>query len=97
MSILFDKIEYTQNVTTDQVDIIDKFFDDLQLDKVKRTSLPRLSIGDLMMALDMNERWTYMARDSFHGCNTYGNKIYYNVLTKVYPIKEKHLNYFKDT
>lgn len=29
MSILFDRIEYNQNVTTEQVTIIDKFFDDL--------------------------------------------------------------------
>jgi len=29
MSILFDKIEYNQNITTDQVAIIDRFFDDL--------------------------------------------------------------------
>ncbi len=67
------------------------------MDKVDSPTLARLPIGDLLMALDMNNRWVYKARDSFKDCNTYGTFLYHNVLSQVYPIKEKHYNYFRDT
>merc|ERR1719272_1841410 len=43
------------------------------------------------MFVDMQNRWTYRGSVTTPPCAT---AVYWNVLTTIYPIKEKHLNQF---
>ena len=47
--------------------------------------------GDLMMMVDTRNRWVYKGSVTTPPCATL---VYWNVLQKVYPIKQKHLDLF---
>ena len=51
-----------------------------------------LRFGELLNSLDTNSRWVYKGSLTTPPCSTL---IYWNVLTKVLPIKSKHLYFFK--
>ena len=51
-----------------------------------------LKFGQLLNSLDMNSRWIYKGSLTTPPCDTF---IYWNVLTKVLPIKPKHLYFFR--
>ena len=48
-----------------------------------------INYGELVDSLDFNNRYTYVGTATTPPCNII---VYWNVLNKVYPIKEKHLN-----
>jgi len=45
-----------------------------------------------MMMADMNNRWVYKGSVTTPPCDTF---VYWNVLTTVYPISQKHLDLYK--
>jgi hypothetical protein len=45
-----------------------------------------------MMMVDMDNRWVYKGSVTTPPCDTY---VYWNVLQRVYPIKQMHLDQFK--
>jgi len=45
-----------------------------------------------MMSVDTSNRWVYKGSVTTPPC---AKTVYWNVVGKVYPIKEKHLNYYK--
>lgn len=51
-----------------------------------------MSYGDLMMMVDMEDRWVYRGSVTTPPCTT---QVYWNVLRTIYPIKKKHLDQFK--
>ena len=46
-----------------------------------------------MDVLDLSNRWVYKGSSSAPPCTT---KVFYNVLSTIYPIKNEHLQLFKD-
>ena len=48
--------------------------------------------GDLMDIVDTNNRWVYKGSVTTPPCDRY---VYWNVLSKIYPISEKHLQLIK--
>jgi hypothetical protein len=48
--------------------------------------------GDLMNMVDTTRRWVYKGSVTTPPCDTY---VYWNVLRSIYPVKQKHLDLFK--
>jgi len=92
--IIFDTKNYDESVTANQIDVIDRFFDDLRLDRRTDTLIRHpnyVNYGELIDALDFNNRYVYNGTTTTPPCNSI---IYWNVLNKVYPIKQKHLDHY---
>ena len=101
VSILFDAQRYDESVTAGQVEVIDTFFDNVQwsaLDidttgtAVTEKDLTTVAIGQLMNIISTDNRYVYTGSFTTPPCT---EKVYWNVINKVYPIKEKHLNTFR--
>lgn len=91
MGIVFSVNDYDKSVTEEQVKIIDTFFDSLKLEN-NDPVLDMVNYGDLMMMVNMNERWVYKGSVTTPPC---AQSVYWNVLRTVYPIKETHLKRFQ--
>merc|ERR1719263_1543318 len=80
-----------------EVAVVDAFFDSLQwektADKKRNVKVPQVSYGELMMMVDMDNRWTYRGSVTTPPC---AENVYWNVVRTVYPIKRKHLKQFID-
>lgn len=97
MGIIFDRTKYDPSVTDAEVEIIDNFFDSLNLDKINVPDAPKadldyMNYGELMNILQTDHRFVYTGSLTTPPCT---EKVFWNVVNKVYPIKAKHLNQFK--
>lgn len=61
--------------------------------KDKSLKVDLVAYGDLMMMVDNKKRWMYSGSVTTPPCAT---KVMWNVLSNVYPIKDKHLKQYKD-
>jgi ATP-dependent Zn protease len=50
-------------------------------------------IGEFLQMVDTNNRWTYQGSLTTPPCT---NSVQWNVIRKVYPVKEKHLTQYKN-
>lgn len=92
VGIIFDVVDYDKSVSQDQIIIIDRFFDSLLLDNLTDPVATEIPFGQLMNLVDTNNRWAYKGSLTTPPCS---KTIYFNVLTKVYPIKYHHVNFFR--
>lgn len=109
ISILFNRTNYTDAVegghTNKTVEIIDSFFDSLELTDLTDEADPtdtdkyplsknvkELKLGDLFKEVNLKRRWIYMGSTTMPPCQLY---TYWNVLSTIYPIKEKHYKLLK--
>ena len=72
--------------------MIDKFFDSLQLDKQNDPISANIPFGQLMATVNTNQRWIYKGSLTIPPCT---KTVMFNVLSTVYPIKERHLKLFR--
>ena len=96
MGIMFSVNDYTATNLDDwEIEIIDNFFESFQWDKYleKDGYVDKVEYGDLMTMVDMDNRWVYKGSVTTPPCD---RLVYWNVVRKVYPIKEKHLEAFKE-
>lgn len=95
MGLLFSVHDYThEDLSIQMVETIDTFFDSLVWTDTSGTpEVPEVPYGDLMMMADMLNRWVYKGSVTTPPCDTY---VYWNVVRRVYPIKQKHLDQFKN-
>jgi len=99
MGLMFSVQDYDRSVSDELVTIIDKFFDSMSWDSKDVGGnyidpvVAEVPYGDLMMAVDMHNRWVYKGSVTTPPC---AQSVYWNVLKTVYPIKSKHLYLFKD-
>jgi carbonic anhydrase len=56
-------------------------------------TVQEIPFGELMSEIDTNNRWVYKGSLTTPPCT---KLIYWNVVSTVYPIKEKHLNLFRN-
>ena len=95
MGIMFSVTEASRKFSDDEIAVIDKFFDDLSWEsttkKQKSVRVNSVSYGELMMMVDMDNRWTYRGSVTTPPC---AQNVYWNVLRTIYPIKQKHLDQF---
>ena len=90
IAIHFSADRFNVEVSQAQEFIIDEFFDSLKWDNTgNNVRSPYIYFGDLMMMLNMKDRWAYRGSMTTPPCD-WG--VYWNVLKSVYPIKQKHLD-----
>lgn len=93
VGIIFSVSDYSPDVTPEEEELIDKFFDELHWEvDSENPKVNYISYGELMMMFDMQNRWIYKGSVTSPPCAT---AVYWNVLRKVYPIKAYHLEKFK--
>jgi carbonic anhydrase len=84
VGIIFDTKFSDPSISNTTVAIIDRFFDAMRLDQTNDPVVPEIPFGDLMAAIDTNNRWVYKGSLTTPPCS---KLIYWNVVGKVYPIK----------
>lgn len=98
MGIMYSVNDYDKGKCDDAcVKVIDTFFDNLKWeetnDKKRNVKVNEVTYGELMMMVDMDNRWTYKGSVTTPPC---AENVYWNVVRTVYPIKARHLQQFKD-
>ena len=94
VGIIFDVEDYNADLWWAERRIIDTFFESLQWDNTADDSVTvdLVAYGDLMEMINHNQRWVYKGSLTTPPCTT---NVYWNVLSTVYPIQQKHLDLFK--
>lgn len=102
MGLVFDTMRYDPTITEDEVDIIDAFFDSMKWDAlsidagtggaVQEVNLDYVNYGQLMNIAKTQERFIYTGSLTTPPCT---EKVFWNVINKVYPIKPRHLAQFQ--
>lgn len=95
VGIFFSVASYDKTIDKDTVLVkkIDDFFDSMSWDK-NDPKVAKVPYGDLMEAMNWNERWMYKGSVTTPPCT---QSVYWNVFKRVLPIKQKHLDLFKNT
>lgn len=93
LGIIFDTENYDKSVSDDTRKIIDDFFDSLMLNDQTDPQSPEVKYGQLIDALDTDNRWVYKGSVTTPPC---GKIVYWNVLAKVYPVSKRHFWWYKD-
>lgn len=91
MGLIFSVDNYDRSVTDDQISIIDNFFDSMRWDEANPV-VSMVSYGTLMEMANFNKRWVYKGSVTTPPCAT---NVYWNVLSTIYPIKQKYVDLFK--
>jgi len=92
LGIMFSVDKYNTDISTSQIAIIDTFFDSLKLSDQGDPVVDLITYGDLMNMVDKNNRWVYQGSVTTPPC---AQKVYWNLLMTIYPIKQAHLDQFK--
>jgi carbonic anhydrase len=94
MGIMFSVDKHTANAEEWEVKIIDDFFENLQWSETTTDPIVDLvSYGKVMMMVDTDNRWVYKGSVTTPPCATL---VYWNVVRKIYPLKQKYLDQFKN-
>jgi len=88
MGLMFSVNDH-DSVDESLVEIIDKFFESLDWSNENDPLVPEVPYGDLMMAVDMNNRWVYKGSVTTPPC---AQSVFWNVLRTIHPIKQEHLD-----
>lgn len=102
MGLIFDTQRYDESITDAEIEIIDMFFDSLLWNKldvdtlksgpVLEVPLKSINYGQLMNLASTNNRFVYTGSLTTPPCT---EKVYWNVINRIYPIKEWHLSAFR--
>ena len=95
VGIFFSVDEYTADVTPQEEQIIDTFFEQMQWNVTSKPDplAALVSYGDLMTMVDTRDRWVYSGSVTTPPC---AHSVYWNVLRTVYPVKQKYVDGFKN-
>ena len=91
VGIMFSINEYNAKLSWAEEKIIDNFFENLELDK-ENPVVDWTLYGDLLSLVNTDNRWVYRGSVTTPPC---AENVYWNVMTTVYPIKEKYVKLFK--
>lgn len=73
---------------------IDDFFDSLELEKVTNPLVHKILFADAFMHFDTDNRFAYIGSNTMPPCT---EKWYRTVAMTIYPIKQRHLDLYKNT
>lgn len=90
--IIFSVNDFTATPTEAEYKIIDDFFDSLDLSSQDDPVQSMVTYGDLMNMVDADNRYVYKGSVTTPPC---GQSVYWNVLSTVYPIQQRHVDLFK--
>ena len=92
VGILFSVNDHTAKLSRTERAVIDAFFDGLSWGETGEVMADMILYGDLMEMVDSKNRWIYKGSVTTPPCATF---VYWNVLSTIYPVSQKHLNLFK--
>ena len=94
MGIIFSVEDYTADLSKAEEMVIDTFFDSLKWGDMTEEgpTVDIVTYGNLMEMVDNKNRWIYKGSVTTPPCAT---AVYWNVLSTIYPVKQKHLDLFK--
>ena len=92
VGILFSVNDYTANLSPEEQEIIDEFFDSLNFEDLSNPQIPEANFAELMNLADFDNRWVYLGSVTTPPCQS---GVYWNLLKTVYPISQRHLDLFK--
>lgn len=92
MGIIFSVDKYTADLSFAEQAIVDNFFDSLKWSDTGSPTVDMVTYGSLMEMVDFENRWVYKGSVTTPPCATF---VYWNVLSKIYPVSQKHLDLFK--
>lgn len=78
----------------DCVQAIDNFFDDLKLDNAGNPWVEKVRFGDAFMFFDTDNRFAYKGSASIPSCAKNWMR---DICMTIYPIKQKHVDQFRNT
>ena len=84
MGIIFDTKKYDKSISAEVVEIIDNFFESLELDKQINPIVKEIRYGELHSVIDSTKRYIYTGSVTIPPC---AQTVFWNVIAKVYPIK----------
>ena len=85
MGIFFSVEDSNVELEEEEIEVIDKFFDELHWkEQALNPEVALVSYGKLMMMVNMWDRWIYKGSVTTPPCAEF---VYWNVLRTVYPIK----------
>lgn len=93
VGVIFDTTRYDRSVSVETVEIIDNFFESLRLDLSNDPLVQEIPFGELMARIDLKNRWVYKGSLTTPPCT---KLIFWNVVAQVYPIKQRHLDLFRN-
>lgn len=99
MGVMFSVDNYNVNLTEGEQMVIDTFFETLRWDQYIAGAgnwnwdsvVDLVAYGDLMNLVNFNNRWIYKGSVTTPPCAT---NVYWNVLSTVYPVKQKYVDEF---
>ena len=93
VGIMFSVNDHTAELSTEEEDVISAFFDGLKWDDESGDAVVSdlILYGNLMEMVNSNKRWMYKGSVTTPPCATY---VYWNVLSTIYPVSQKHLDLF---
>jgi len=68
MGIIFDTKKYDKSISAEVIEIIDNFFDSLQLDKQTDPTVKEIPYGELHSVIDTSKRYTYTGSVTIPPC-----------------------------
>ena len=91
VAIMFSVNNHSPNITEHEQATLDKFFAQLRFE-TENPQVSRIDLGQLMDMLQWDNRWIYKGSHTYPPCEQY---VYWNVISRVYPIDEVNLDLFK--
>jgi carbonic anhydrase len=92
VGIMFSVNDYNAKLTWAEEKIIDNFFENINMDtvgdKASATPVDWVLYADLLSLVNTDNRWVYRGSVTTPPC---AQNVYWNVMTTVYPIKEKYV------
>ena len=91
--IMFSVNDYTAELSAEEENVINAFFDGLKWDDESGDAVvsDMILFGDLMEIINFNKRWMYKGSVTSPPCATY---LFWNVPSTIYPVSQKHLDLF---
>lgn len=94
LGINFSVNKYTAVLSEAERMVIDNFFESLSWDDVSKTPVVSnlVAYGDLITLVDFDNRWVYQGSVTTPPC---AQKVFWNEVSTIYPIKQSTLDNFK--
>lgn len=95
LGLMFDVDDYDQSITPEEKEVINKFFDALNLGNIDAGHATghilddnvTIPFGDLMDIVNFHSRWVYTGSLTTPPCSV---GVYFQVVDRVLPISKKH-------